>query len=101
MKFLFVITSTPFSKDFNTVINLIENLRKRNHEVSIFLSGDGVYYLINPKAHILSELGVKVYFCSHSAHQRGIETPPKWAESSSTYNLSRMLGDFEKVIVFN
>lgn len=101
MRVLFVITSSPFSKDYNTVMNLVERLSKNGHEVHIFLSGNGVYYLIRPEANMLSTLGVKVHFCAHSAHQRGVERLPDWAQSSSTYNLSQMIGRFDKVIVFN
>jgi len=76
MKILFVITSIPFAKDYNTIRNLVERLSKRGHEVHIFLSGNGVYYLIRPDAGLLSEYGAKVYFCSHSAHQRGVDRQP-------------------------
>ena len=101
MKVLIVITSVPFAKDYSTITNLVKELRDRGHEVSVFLSGNGSYYLIRPDASSFAELGVRVYFCAHSAHQRGVEKLPSWAESSSTYNLSRMMGEVDKVIVFN
>ncbi len=101
MKVLIVVTSIPFAKDYNTITNLVKRFSQREHEVSIFLSGNGVYYLIRPDAKVLVDYGAKVYFCAHSAHQRGVEKIPDWAESSSTYNLSRMIGEFDKVIVFN
>jgi len=101
MRVLIVITSVPFAKDYSTITSLIRKFRDRGHEVSVFLSGNGSYYLIRPDASVFSELGVKVYFCAHSAHQRGVDKLPSWAESSSTYNLSRMMSDFDRVIVFN
>jgi len=101
MKILLIITSVPFAKDSNTITNLVKRFTGRGHEVSIFLSGNGVYYLIRPDAIELANFGAKVYYCAHSAHQRGVEKQPDWAESSSTYNLSRMMGEFEKIIVFN
>ncbi|WP_457599963.1 DsrE family protein [Hydrogenivirga sp.] len=101
MRFLIVVTSVPFAKDYSTITNLVERLTRKGHEVSIFLSGNGSYYLIRPDVGNLAELGVKIYFCAHSAHQRGVDRLPSWAESSSTYNLSRMMGEFDKVIVFN
>jgi len=96
-----VITSVPFAKDWNTINNLTRKLREKGHEVHIFFSGNGVYYLIRPEAHLLSEHCTKISFCSHSSHQRGIDTVPDWAESSSTYNLSKSLSDYQRVIVFN
>ncbi len=101
MKILFVITSIPFAKDYNTVKNLLSHLSRRKHKVSLFLSGNGVYYLIRSDASSLKEYVDKVYYCSHAAHQRGITTNVEWAESSSTYNLSKMVEEFDKVIVFN
>ncbi len=101
MRVLIVITSVPFAKDYSTITNIVKKLRERGHEVSLFLSGNGSYYLIRPDAGQFSEMGVKVYFCAHSAHQRGVDKLPSWAESSSTYNLSRMMGEYDKVIVFN
>ncbi|NPA41271.1 MAG: DsrE family protein [Aquificae bacterium] len=101
MKVLIVITSVPFAKDYSTITKLTQKLTAKGHEVSIFLSGNGAYYLIRPDASTFADLGVKVYFCAHSAHQRGVDKIPPWAESSSTYNLSKMMGEFDKVIVFN
>jgi len=101
MKILLVITSVPFAKDYSTITNLVRKFSERNHEIAIFLSGNGVYYLIRPEAKELADYGAKIYFCAHSAHQRGVEKQPQWAESSSTYNLSRMMGEFDKVMVFN
>ncbi len=101
MKVLIVITSVPFAKDYNTVINLTNSLISKGHEVQLFLSGNGAYYLIRPEVGELPRKGVKVLFCAHSAHQRGVENIPAWAESSSTYNLSRMMGEFDRIIVFN
>jgi len=101
MRILFVITSIPFAKDYGTVTNLLRRLSERGHRASIFLTGNGVYYLIRPDAVALRDYAEKVYYCSHSAHQRGVEGHSSWAESSSTYNLSKMMEDFDKVIVFN
>ncbi len=101
MKILFVITSTPFAKDYNTILNLLKTLHSRGHELHIFLSGNGAYYLIRPDATTLSQYCARISFCSHSAHQRGVNSIPDWAESGSTYNMSRSLQEYDKVIVFN
>ncbi len=101
MKVLIFITSVPYAKDYNTVKNLTKKLCEKGHEVVIFLSGNGVYYLLRPDAEELKNFGARILFCSHSAHQRGVKEAPKWAESSSTYNMSKMLKDFDKVLCFN
>jgi hypothetical protein len=100
MRILIVITSVPFAKDFNTIKNLIGRFAELGDEVSVFLAGNGSYYLLRPEVEELSKLA-KFFFCSHSAHERGVNSVPSWAESSSTYNLSKMMGEYEKVIVFN
>ncbi|MCS6875714.1 MAG: DsrE family protein [Aquificaceae bacterium] len=100
MKFLFMVTSNPFSKDYNTLLNLVRVLSKKG-EITIFFSGNGAYYTIRPEAQELKKLGVRLLYCAHSAHQRGIQNVPEIFESSSTYNLSRFIQDFDKIIGFN
>ncbi len=99
MKFLFVISSSPFSKDYTTIYNLCRVLSEKG-SVTIFLVGNGVYYMIRPEVTHLKDYA-KIMYCAHSAHQRGVNNPPDIFESSSTYNLSRILSEFEKVIIFN
>lgn len=100
MKFLFIVTSNPFSKDYNTLFNLVKELAKKG-EVTVFFSGNGAYYVIRPDTVGLKELGARLLYCAHSAHQRGIERALDYFESSSTYNLSRLLQDYDKVIGLN
>lgn len=100
MKFLFIVTSNPFSKDYNTLFNLVKELSKKG-EVTLFFSGNGAYYTIRPDTRKLKELGARLLYCAHSAHQRGIDRTLDFFESSSTYSLSRLLRDFDKVIGFN
>lgn len=100
MKFLFIVTSNPFAKDYNTILRLVKELVKRG-EVTIFFSGNGVYYTVKPETKELKEMGVRLLYCAHSAHQRGIEKPLDFFESSSTYNLSRLIKEYDKVINFN
>ncbi len=100
MKFLIIVTSNPFAKDYSTIVNLTRELIKKG-EVTIFFSGNGVYYTIRPETKELKEMGVRLLYCAHSAHQRGIEKPLDFFESSSTYNLSRLIGEYDKVLNFN
>lgn len=100
MKFLFIVTSNPFSKDYNTILSLVKELSKRG-EVTLFFSGNGAYYTIKPETKELKELGARLLYCAHSAHQRGIEKALEHFESSSTYNLSRLIQEYDKVISFN
>jgi len=100
MKFLFVITSNPFAKDFTTILNLVRALSKRG-EITMFFSGNGAYYITRPESKVFKELGARLLYCAHSAHQRGIEKALDFFESSSTYNLSKILPEYDKVLVFN
>lgn len=101
MKVLIFITSVPYAKDYTTIKNLTKALREKGHEVVLFLSGNGVYYLQRPDAQELHLYGAKVMFCAHSANQRGVKEIPSWAESSSTYSLSQMMKEFDKILAFN
>ncbi|RMH06982.1 MAG: hypothetical protein D6699_01870 [Aquificota bacterium] len=100
MRFLFLITSNPFAKDYNTIKELAKALVKKG-EVIMFFSGNGAYYTIRPETQELHSMGVRLLYCAHSAHQRGIEKTLSFFESSSTYNLSKILLECDKVIVFN
>ncbi len=100
MKFLFVVSSNPFSKDYTTLYNLVKTLSSKG-EVVIFFVGNGVYYMVRPEAQELKTHASKLLYCAYSAHQRGVSDPPEVFESSSTYNLSKMLANFDKVISFN
>ncbi len=101
MRVLIFVTSVPYAKDYTTVKNLTEKLCEKGHEVTLFFSGNGVYYLLRPDAKELALCGAKILFCAHSAHQRGVKEIPEWAESSSTYSLSQKLKNFDKVLAFN
>ncbi len=100
MKFLIIVTSNPFAKDYSTILNLTRELIKKG-EVTIFFSGNGAYYTIRPETRELKEMGVRLLYCAHSAHQRGIEKSLDFFESSSTYNLSRLIEEYDKVLNFN
>ncbi|MEZ0361306.1 MAG: DsrE family protein [Hydrogenobacter sp.] len=100
MRFLFVVTSNPFAKDFSTLLYLVSALSKEG-EVVMFFSGNGAYYLTRPEAKKFKDAGARLLYCAHSAHQRGVEKVPDFFESSSTYNLSKMLPEYDKVLVFN
>lgn len=100
MKFLLIVTSNPFSKDYHTILNLIREFSKRG-EVTLFFSGNGAYYTVRPETKKFKELGARLLYCAHSAHQRGIEKVLEHFESSSTYNLSRLIQEYDKVLSFN
>jgi sulfur relay (sulfurtransferase) complex TusBCD TusD component (DsrE family) len=100
MRFLFIVTSNPFAKDYNTIVRLVEELTKKG-EVVLFFTGNGAYYVIRPETKRLKDLGARLLYCAHSAHQRGIEKALEFFESSSTYNLSRLIQDYDRVINFN
>lgn len=102
MNILFVITSNPFSKDFDSVMKLIQNLKDKA-SITVFLSGNGCYWLTYEQAKKLLDFGVRVIYCSHSARQRGIEESIKSQafEPSSSYDMFRKISEFDKVLNFN
>jgi len=97
MKLLIIMTSNPYSADFNTMVKLARAGISRKDKVSIFLMANGVYCLIHDEMKKLAEEGVRVYYCAHNANQRKIN-PESWAESSSMYGLSKLISENEKVI---
>ncbi|NPB06312.1 MAG: DsrE family protein [Aquificae bacterium] len=101
MRVLILVTSGPYAKDYNTVRELTRTLTAAGHEVVLFLSGNGVYYLLRPDAEELKRFGARVLYCAHSAKQRGVKEAPPWAESSSSYYLSQHAEEFHKFLAFN
>ncbi len=102
MNILFVVTSNPFSKDFDSVMKLNQSLKGKAN-ITIFFSGNGCYWLTYEQSKKLLDLGTKVIYCSHSARQRGIEESIKSQafEPSSSYDIFRKISEFDKVINFN
>ncbi len=100
MRVLFVVSSNPLSKDYTTIFNLVKELVKKG-EVVIFFTGNGAYYTIRPETEGLKKLGARLLYCAHSAHQRGIKETLSFFESSSTYNLSRIMPECQRVLSFN
>lgn len=97
MKLLIIMASNPYSADFNTMIKFAKAGIKRNDKVSIFFMANGTYCLNHDKVKELADDGVKLYYCAHNAEERKIN-PPSFAESSSMYGLSKLIGEADKVI---
>lgn len=102
MNVLIIITSNPFSKDFDSVMKLSKAL-KNKATVVVFFSGNGTYWLTYENSKKLLDMGIRVIYCSHSARQRGIEESIKSTvfEPSSSYDMFRKIQEFDKVINFN
>ena len=100
MKILFIMAKEPYTLDFNSLVKLAEASLERMHTVNIFFVANGVYCLLKEEIKKLKEKGVGIYYCNHNAHQRGIK-PEEWAESNSTYGLSKFIKEADKVLIFN
>jgi sulfur relay (sulfurtransferase) complex TusBCD TusD component (DsrE family) len=102
MNILIVVTSNPFSKDFDSVYKLSKALVGKA-DVTIFLSGNGAYWLSYDMTKQFLDIGVKIIYCAHSARQRDIEESIKSQNfiSSSSYDMFRKISEFDKVINFN
>ena len=100
MKILFIMAKEPYTHDFNTLIRLSEAALNRGHKVKIFFISNGVYCLLKNEIKELKEKGADIYYCSHNTTQRGVK-PEDFAESNSTYGLSKMIKEVDKVIMLS
>ena len=100
MKLLLIMVSNPYSNDFNTLVKLANASISKGNNTSIFFMGNGLYSIVRNEIKELAEKGVKVYYCAHNAEQRKIK-PECWAESSSMYGLSKLIGESDKVLIFD
>jgi len=97
MKLLILMSSNPYSADFNTLIKLSNTALEKNHKLSIFFMSNGEWCLLRDEVKQLAEKGAKIYYCAHNAEQRKIKVE-SWAESSSMYGLSKLIAEADKVI---
>lgn len=100
MKILFIMAKEPYTHDFNTLIKLSEASLNRGHKVKIFFISNGVYCLLKKEIEELKEKGAEIFYCSHNTNQRGVK-PGEFAESNSTYGLSKMIQEVDKVIMLS
>lgn len=100
MKILFIMAKEPYTHDFNTLIKLSNAGINRGHKIKIFFISNGVYCLLKEEIKKLKEKGAEIFYCAHNTTQRGIK-PEEFAESNSTYGLSKMIQEVDKVIMFS
>jgi len=100
MKILFIMVSNPYSNDFNSLVKFANASLSRGHETAIFFIGNGLYSIVRDEIKNIAEKGAKIYYCAHNAEQRKIK-PESWAESSSMYGLSKLISEFDKVLIFD
>ncbi len=99
-KILFVVSNNPFSKDRRTILKLIEELLMLNAQVSIYLHGNGVWWLSLEDLKNLQQKGLKVYGALYSVKKRNQEVP-QWAEKLDLEGLVELIESCDKVLFFN
>ena len=97
---LFVVSNNPFSKDRKTILKLLEELLNIGAEVSIYLHGNGVWWLGLDDLRRLSERGLKVY-CGRSSVAKRHQTVPPWVEEMDIQRLVDLILEKDKVLFFN
>jgi len=99
-KVLFVVSNNPFSKDRRTILKLLEELRKRNATLIVFLHGNGVWWLGNGVLERFASEGVEIYCGIDSANKRNQHIPP-WAKKADLKRLVELMTEADKVLFFN
>ncbi|MBI2304919.1 MAG: DsrE family protein [Chloroflexi bacterium] len=85
------------AEDVHTVKRIAEAALRQQHEVAIFLMGDGVYHFHRLKD--LAHKGVRVTMCTQNAYERKVD-PGDDALSGSQYDWAHIVHDADRVIVF-
>jgi len=99
-KILFVVSNNPFSKDRRTILRLLDELLKLNARISIFLHGNGVWWLSGGGLEEFALRGVKIYYGASSAQKRRLDAP-EWASLATLEDLSLLMEGADKVLFFN
>ncbi len=77
--------------------------RFKGVEVEIFLMGDGVYHLRDPRLGQAIQHGARVRFCALNAIQRGMDSQPGYpwgAEEGSQYDLACIVERSDRFMAF-
>jgi sulfur relay (sulfurtransferase) complex TusBCD TusD component (DsrE family) len=86
-----LILSRQSDAALETVCGLCRAARVKGVEVQIFLMGDGVHHLPDPRMAWAAKDGARVRFCALNAVERGLDLDPSYpwgAEESSQYELA-------------
>ena len=99
-KVLFVISNNPFSKDRRTILSLVEELLNLGAKVSVYLHGNGVWWLGLEDFKVFHQRGVKIY-CGHQSVVKRHQKVPPWAEEKDISFLTELITSSDKVLFFN
>lgn len=75
LKLGILLTTSPESRDVETVTGIAGAALDLGHPVEIFLMADGVYNLLNEGFRALLSKGATVTVCAHNAGERGLGRP--------------------------
>ncbi len=85
------------------ICGLSSAARLKGVEVEIFLMGDGVYHLRDPRLGKAMQHGARVRFCALNAIQRGLDSEsdyPWGAEEGSQYDLACIVERSDRFLAF-
>jgi uncharacterized membrane protein YfbV (UPF0208 family) len=99
-KIVFVVSNNPFSKDRNTILRLIKELLDLKAEVTVYLHGNGVWWLGLEDFEKLIPKGLKVFYGASSVKKRNQDIPP-WAQRGDIDFLAELILSADKVLFFN
>ena len=99
-KVLFVVSNNPFSKDRRTILKLVSELLNLGADVSIYLHGNGVWWLGLDDLKELTKKGLKVFGALYSVQKRH-QVIPAWAKEMDLKGLVKLITDSDKVLFFN
>jgi hypothetical protein len=99
-KVLFVISNNPFSKDRRTICELIRNLLSLGAKISVFLHGNGIWWLGSSIMEEFASKGVEILYGTESVKKRSVNPPP-WAKGEKLETLAELITSSDKVLFFN
>lgn len=85
------------------IFGLTRAARLKGVKVEIFLMGDGVYHLRDPRLDEAAQQGARVRFCALNAIQRGLDSQPDYpwgAEEGSQYDLACIVERSDRFLAF-
>lgn len=99
MKLGILLTNSPFTEDFYTVIQLTKHALEQKYEVSIFIMDDGAYCVPTEQFKELIKAGAKIIVCAHNAEQRAVKEVEGFVFGSQT-DWAQIVTEADRILGF-
>ena len=100
---MLILSNSKDDLDLETATGLAKAAIDQGVDVEIFLMGDGILYINDPRLKDLASDGANIIFCAQNAHEKKISLRDDFKEyikDGSQYDLACMVEESDRFISF-